>query len=126
MGRNIKIIVRSISWALSGISLAFRTQFNFRFHVLSALIVLGLSIFFKISAFEWCIVLLCTASVITAELLNTSLEFNTDLLSPGYNENAKNVKDLAAAAVLIVALVSAIIGGIIFLPRILLLFSDLI
>ena len=126
MGRNIKIIVRSISWALSGISLAFRTQFNFRFHVLSALIVLGLSICFKISAFEWCIVLLCIASVITAELLNTSLEFNTDLLSPGYNENAKNVKDLAAAAVLIVALVSAIIGGIIFLPRILLLFSDLI
>lgn len=119
MSKTLKHLVRSISWALSGIALAFRTQFNFRFHVFSAIMVFILSVYFRISAVEWCILLLCVASVITAELLNTSLEFNTDLLSPGYSEVAKNVKDLAAAAVLIVSIVSAVIGGIIFIPKIL-------
>ncbi len=123
MSKNVKRIIRSISWALSGISLAFRTQFNFRFHILSATIVLLLSFVLKLSALEWCIILFCIASVITAELLNTAQELNTDLLSPGYHEVAKNVKDLAAAAVLIVSIVSAVIGCIIFIPKIYLLFT---
>ena len=122
MSKFIKRIVRSISWALSGISYAFRTQFNFRFHVFSALIALILSILLKLSPLEWSIILFCIASVLTAELLNTSQELNTDLLAPGYNETAKNVKDLAAAAVLIVSIVSAIIGCIIFIPKIVALF----
>ncbi|TAH42957.1 MAG: diacylglycerol kinase family protein [Bacteroidetes bacterium] len=118
MSNYIKRTLKSISWALSGISFAFRTQFNFRFHIISAVIVLLLSILLKLSALEWCIVLFCIASVITAELLNTAHEVNTDLLSPDINDTAKHVKDLAAAAVLVVAIVSAIIGCIIFLPKI--------
>ncbi len=118
MSNTIKRTIKSISWALSGISYAFRTQFNFRFHVISALIVLILSIVLKLSPLEWCVVLFCIASVITAELLNTAHEVNTDLISPGFNEAAKHVKDLAAAAVLVTAIISAIIGCIIFLPKI--------
>jgi len=117
MSKHIKRIVRSISWALSGISFAFRTQFNFRFHIFSALLALILSALLKLNPLEWSVILFCIASVITAELLNTSLELNTDLLAPGYNETAKNAKDLAAAAVLIVSIVSAIIGCIIFIPK---------
>lgn len=117
MANYIKRTIKSISWALSGISFAFRTQFNFRFHLFSALIVVAVSVLLKISPLEWCIILLCIASVITAELLNTAQEFNTDLLSPGYHESAKHVKDLAAAAVLVVSIISAVIGCIIFLPK---------
>ena len=126
MSNYIKRTIKSISWALSGISYAFRTQFNFRFHVISAAVVLILSVALKLSALEWCIVLFCIASVITAELLNTAHEVNTDLLSPGISETAKHVKDLAAAAVLVTAIVSAIIGCIIFLPKIyaLIIFTD--
>lgn len=123
MSNYLKRTIRSISWALSGISLAFRTQFNFRFHVFSAVIVLLVSFLLRISALEWCIILFCIASVVTAELLNTSQEFNTDLLSPGYHETAKHVKDLAAAAVLVVSIVSAIIGLIVFLPKIYILLA---
>lgn len=124
MIKSIKSFLRSISWALAGISVAFRTQFNFRFHVFSAIIALVLSFVLQLAPMEWCIILFCIASVLTAELLNTSLEFNTDLLSPGQHESAKHVKDLAAAAVLVVSIISAIIGGIIFLPRIITLLSN--
>ncbi len=123
MVKSFVKFLKSFSWALSGISLAFRTQFNFRFHVFSTVVALFLAIVLKISALEWCIVLFCIASVITAELLNTSMEFNTDLISPGYHETAKNVKDLAAAAVLVVSMISAIIGGIIFIPKLFTMYS---
>ncbi|MBP6334759.1 MAG: diacylglycerol kinase family protein [Bacteroidia bacterium] len=124
MVKFIKSLVKSISWALAGISVAFRTQFNFRFHVASTCVVLLFAVLLKLEPLEWCIILLCIASVLTAELLNTSLEFNTDLVSPGFNETAKHIKDLAAAAVLVVSVISAIIGCIIFLPKIISLISS--
>lgn len=82
-----------------------------------AVLVILLAILLKVSVVEWCILLLCIASVLTAELLNTSLELKTDLLSPGYHETAKHIKDTAAAAVLVVAIISAVIGLIIFIPK---------
>jgi diacylglycerol kinase len=115
--KQIKQAIKSFSWAMSGISVAFRTQFNFRFHVIMTVLVIMLGILLKVTVVEWCILLLCIGSVLTAELLNTSLEFKTDLLSPGYHETAKHVKDLAAAAVLVAAIVSALIGLIIFIPK---------
>jgi diacylglycerol kinase len=68
-------------------------------------------------------VLMCIGSVISAELINTSLEVNVDLSSPSFNENAGHAKDLAAAAVLVVCIISAIVGLIIFLPKIIHLIS---
>ena len=72
----------------------------------------------KISSLELCILLFCISSVIGAELINTSIEINVDLATSERNERAGQAKDIAAAAVLVVSLVSAIIGCIIFLPKI--------
>lgn len=85
--------------------------------------VLLAGLFLKIALAEWCIVLLCTASVISAELINTSLELTVDLAMPEQNEKAGQAKDMAAAAVLIVSIVSAIIGCIIFIPKLFILFK---
>ena len=101
--------------------MAFRTQFNMRFHFFAAFLVLLAGIFLKIAVVEWCIILLCSASVISAELINTSLELTVDLAMPEQNEKAGQAKDMAAAAVLIVSIVSAIIGCIIFIPKLLIL-----
>lgn len=78
----------------------------------------------KIAIVEWCIVLLCSASVISAELINTSLELTVDLAMPELNEKAGQAKDMAAAAVLIVSIVSAIIACIIFIPKLLILVKN--
>lgn len=114
---------RGLAYALSGIAYAFRSQVNMRFHIFSAVIVIVSSFLLRINIAEWCIILMCIGSVISAELINTSLEVSVDLISPNYNEKAGHAKDLAAAAVLVVCVVSAIIGFVIFLPKLMRLFS---
>jgi diacylglycerol kinase len=118
----LKKYLRSFAFAFKGLSAAFRSQFNMRFHVFAALLVLIFSVYLKISLLEWCINLFCISSVIAAELINTSIEINVDLAMPERNERAGQAKDMAAAAVLIVSFVSAIIGSIIFIPKIISLF----
>ena len=114
--------IKSFTFAVAGFAYAFRSQFNMKFHIVAAILVIGASAFFRISAMEFCIVLFCIGSVFGAELINTSLEVTVDIASPEFNEKAGHAKDLAAAAVLVVSVVSVIIGLIIFLPKIILLF----
>jgi diacylglycerol kinase len=95
-----------------------------RFHIFTAFAVLAGAIFFRISPVEWCVVLLCISSVISAELINTSIEYSIDLSTPEKNVRAGQAKDMAAAAVLVVAIVSAVIGFIIFLPKLIRLFTN--
>lgn len=61
--------------------------------------------------------------VITTELINTAIETTVDIAMPHKNEKAKLAKDISAGAVLILAIGSAIVGFIIFLPKIIAIFS---
>ncbi len=103
---------------MKGITYSFRSQFNMRFHFFAAAIVLITAFVLKVNRLELCILLFCISSVIAAELINTSIELNVDLAMPERNERAGHAKDIAAAAVLVVSIVSAIIGVIIFYPKI--------
>lgn len=114
----LKRFVKGFAYAFAGISYAFRSQVNMRFHVFTAIAVIVSSVVFRINALEWCIVLFCISSVFAAELINTSIEVHVDVTTPERNEKAGHVKDLAAAAVLVVCIVSTIIGLIIFIPKI--------
>lgn len=82
-------------------------------------VVLAVGVMLRITAIEWCVLTLAMASVWITETLNTAIEFLTDLVSPEFHPIAGQVKDLAAAAVLISAMGAAIVGVIVFLPRIL-------
>lgn len=73
---------------------------------------------FGISAKEWIAVVFAIGTVLAAEAVNSSIEAIADLVSPGYNEAIKRTKDLAAGAVLILAIAAAIVGLIIFVPKI--------
>ena len=112
-----KRLLKSFVYASKGFSAAFRSQFNMRFHFVMAIVVMIASILLRVSAVEWCIILLCIGSVLSAELLNTSIELNVDLTMPEQNEKAGQSKDIAAAAVFVVSIMSVIIGGIIFIPK---------
>ena len=117
----MKKFIRGFGFAFSGLKYAFATQLNFRVHVFAAVLVICLSFYLHISAAEWNWILLCIAMVLLTELLNTGIETLTDLVSPGYNKLAGHVKDISAAAVLVVAFFALLTGLIIFLPKILLL-----
>ena len=72
----------------------------------------------KISIAEWIVCLILFAMVISLELINTAIEITVDIAMPKINEKAKFAKDISAGAVLFSAIISAIIGIIIFLPKI--------
>lgn len=111
-------ILRSFGNAGFGLKHAFATQLNFRLHLLLTALAISMGIFLGISTMEWVIVALCTGMVLFAELVNTALEKLADVVQKDHHPQIKLVKDIAAAAVLILAIVSAVAGAIIFLPKI--------
>ena len=112
-------LIKSFLNAAHGIGFLFKSQPNARIELTIAVIVLISGFLFKISAAEWCIILLCIALVISFEGINTALEVIADKLHPGFSKEIGVAKDVAAGAVLITALVAAIVGFIIFAPRLL-------
>jgi len=110
----MKKIFKSFSFAFQGIAYTFKTQNNFKFHVLAGILAITFSFFIGISSFEWVAIILCIALVLFAELVNTSIESIVDLVSPEYHKLAKIAKDTAAASVLVLAFMSLVVAIIIF------------
>ena len=113
---DVRKFIKSFSYAIQGIVTAMHEQ-NFRFHLLSAVIVIIAGLFTGLSIMEWMIVVLVITLVIGAEMFNTAIERVVDLASPDYHPLAKQAKDIAAASVLVFAVCSVIIGLLIFLPK---------
>ncbi|MDR2824210.1 MAG: diacylglycerol kinase family protein [Prevotellaceae bacterium] len=110
--------IRRFGYAFKGIFAAFKSETHLKVHTVIALTVCFLGFVFNISATEWAICLLCIGLVIGMELLNTAIEKVVDLISPQYNALAGAAKDIAASAVLVCAIVSIVIGMIIFAPKV--------
>ncbi len=111
-------ILKSFAFAFNGIRLCFKTETNFKIHVTLAALVIILGFILAISVTEWMAIIFCIGFVITIEMVNTALEKLCDLVNAAIHPVIKKVKDIAAGAVLLSAVASFIIGGIIFLPKI--------
>lgn len=116
--KEAKRMVNSFKYAGTGIISAFKEERNMKIHFLTMFIVIVLGFIFKIEPVEWMICIGLFGGVIGAEMFNTAIETVVDMVSPYKNEKAKIAKDVAAGGVLIWAIVSAIIGAIIFIPKI--------
>ena len=114
-------ITKSFLFAISGLKSALSKEPNFRIHVVSAVLALIAAYFLKFSSLEWLILSITIFLVIIFELLNTVLEALVNLISPELNPEAKIAKDVSAAAVLVSAIFSVIVGAILFIPKIILL-----
>lgn len=115
-------VIKSFGWAFNGLKDCILHEKNFRIQYIIALLIVIAGIFFSISALEWMIILVCFAVVLSFEIINSAIEKLCDLVSPEFNLTIKKVKDMSASAVLLSAIISFIVGCIIFLPRIFLLF----
>ena len=115
--------LQSFVYAYRGILYLLRTQHNAWIHLALAFIAVILGICFSITQFEWIAILICIGIVFAAEAVNTSIELLCDARFTEYDKRAEIIKDTAAGAVLIVSIVAAIVGSIIFLPRFLLLLT---
>lgn len=108
--------VASVRCALNGVLTLLATQPNARIHAAAALAVVAAGVYCKLSAGEWCALVLAMALVWIAEAINTALEFLVDLICPALHPLAAKAKDVAAAAVLIAAAAAVVIGLLIFMP----------
>ncbi|MBH0331896.1 diacylglycerol kinase [Brevibacillus brevis] len=107
-------LTRSFTYALQGISYTVRTQRNMQIHVAAAIVVLAAAWWLQISRSDVLLVLFSIGLVFSLELVNTSIEAVVDLASPEWHAKAKIAKDVGAGAVLVAAILSFIIGVIVF------------
>jgi diacylglycerol kinase (ATP) len=119
----MKKLIRSFGYAFKGVAYATTTQLNFRIHLFATAIALLLGYFLNISINEWLWIALCVIIVLVTELFNTMIEALVDFVSPDFNETAGRVKDMSAGAVVISAAFALLTGIVIFLPKLLLLFT---
>jgi len=109
--------------ALVGISHVLETQPNFLFDLLIGFLVLVLARVLNVSHIELIILVLTIAMVLIAEMINTSIEVLTDLFVEDWDRKAQITKDVSAGMVLLAAVISVLIGVLIFTPYFLKFFS---
>lgn len=114
-----KKLRHSFKYALKGIKTSLEEEQNMLIHFTFAILVIILGFILKISFIEWIVCLLLIGLVITLELINTAIENTCDAITLKKNKYIKKAKDTSAAAVFVMAIISAIIGLIIFIPKLL-------
>jgi len=106
--------IRSVYCALNGLRVMLLSQHNAWVHAFATIAVTIAGFGFGLTRSEWCWIVLALMAVWTAEALNTAFEFLTDATSREFHPLIGKAKDVAAGAVLISALGSALIGRIVF------------
>ena len=112
-----KNVISSFKYAFQGMFSALKTERNLKIHVTIMLLVIIAGIVLKISKIEWIICIILFGLVIGGEMFNSAIETVVDIAMPDINSKAKFAKDAAAGAVLVFAIASAIIGFMIFGPK---------
>ena len=106
----------ALSHAVRGLAFAWRTQPSLRLLATIAAGCLLLAAVLHLDALRWALLTIVIALVLSAELVNTSIEAAVDGLSPGLHPAAGAAKDISAAAVLVICCGAAITGVWIFGP----------
>ena len=112
----------SLYHAFSGIGTLYKEERNMWIHTLAVIVVVVAGILLPLSVMEWVVLILCMVLVIAGEIINTIVERTMDKITTEYDIDVKKIKDMSSSFVLILSIGSAIIGVLIFLPKIIALF----
>ena len=115
---KLKEVKNSFKYAFDGFAFALKTERNMKIHITIMILVVLMGIALKNTLTEWIICIILFSIVIAGELFNTAIENIVDIVMPYKNEKAKIAKDISASAVLVLAVGAAIVGMIIFIPKI--------
>jgi len=107
---------KSFVYAIRGIKDVWREEQNFRFHIVTAFLIVILAILLKVKRGDFVILLILIGLVLILELVNTIFERLIDILKPRIHEYSKEIKNIASATVLLAALLSVLVGVFIFFP----------
>lgn len=112
----MKAFVRGFVFAFNGIGIAVKGR-NMRVHLVAATAVFALGFYVGLTASQWTTIVICIGLVISAEAMNTAVEELCNFITVEKNESIRKTKDIAAGAVLVVAIASAVVAAIIFTPH---------
>lgn len=110
--------IKGISYSLKGGAHLLRTEPSIQVQFIIAIVITISGFYFRISPLEWIAQTICIGLVMGVEGLNTAIEEIADFIHPDYHPKIGKLKDIAAGAVGITALVTIIVGCIIYLPKI--------
>jgi len=113
--KNIK---ESLLGAIHGLYITLKTERNAKIILIMAIVAILLGFILKVCAFEFMLIIIVSAIVSICEVFNTLVENILDMIDPNLNPKIKILKDISSAAVLTSTIAAAIIGAIIFLPKI--------
>lgn len=113
---SIRKRIKSFGYAFAGIKVMLREEHNARIHVVAAVVAVALGLLFGITPGEWTAVVIVIAMVFAAEAVNSAIERTADFVKAERDDRKRDIKDLAAGAVLLCAIGAAVVGLIIFLP----------
>lgn len=116
----LKRTFRKFSYAIRGFVLSLKEEKSLVIHSIFGIITLVVSAVLQLSPIKWAIIVFLIGLVISSELMNTAIENVVDMVSFKFNFNAKKIKDVSAAATLVLAITAIIIGLLIFIPQIIL------
>jgi diacylglycerol kinase len=119
----MKTFISGLFHAIEGILYSWNIGRNFRIQVWCGVVSLVLCVLLNVQGWEWIVVLILTGGVLSLETLNSSIEKLCDLISVDRDPKIKTIKDLSAGAVLIFSVIAMVIGCLIFIPKIILVFS---
>lgn len=114
----MKNFLKSFKYAFQGIFRTIKNERNIKVHILAVIAVILMGITYNISIIEWIVCVILFGLVISSELINTAIEHTVNLITNEENRLAKYAKDAAAGAVLVNAIISVIIAGFIWMPKI--------
>jgi diacylglycerol kinase (ATP) len=114
--------LRSLKFAIRGMWLLITTEDSIKAQLFVAVLATILGFYFDISSIEWMIQFLTIGLVLVAEALNTAIEKMADFVHPEYHKKIGFIKDIAAGAPSFAAIISLIIAGFIYIPKINVLF----
>lgn len=114
--------IRSLKFAFKGLWILVTSEDSIKAQLFFAAIATVLGFYFDISAMEWAVQFLAIGLVLVAEGANSAIEEVADFIHPEFHEKIGLIKDIAAGIPTFAALISLVIAGIIYVPKIVLLF----
>ena len=115
---ELRARLRSFRYAFAGLRLLLREEHNARIHATITVVVVVAGIVLRVSPVEWGVLVICIGMVLAAEAFNSAIERVADYLTIERDDRIRDIKDLAAGAVLLCAIAAAIVGLIVFVPHI--------
>ena len=110
---------RKFGCAFRGLACGVRGQRSFYVHFTLAAAVVACAVFFQAALWQWCVLLLCIAIVLTAEMFNSALELFGKMITDKYDPRMADALDIGSAAVLVASIGAAIVGAIVFIDLLL-------